>query len=132
MTLSSLGRHSRAFGFSRPMSILNSGGDLSVLSLAGTQCDVPRHVPQDGPSSHPHWGRFVSTEMGYLGGSRPVEFAQSSMWEAVSACRAFLSRSSFSLPGGSSKACLRTPSAHLVRRSRSGRFCLDGRCCRGM
>src|SRR5689334_19073233 len=52
----------------------------------------------------------------YVGGCRPGELVQSSIRDAVSACRAFLSRPSFSSPGGSCAARSRASFAKEARR----------------
>src|SRR5579859_5586499 len=59
-------------------------------------------------------GRVGST---YSGGRNPGELAHASRWAAVSACRAFFSRSSLSGPGLSCDAFPRVFSANAARRS---------------
>ena len=83
-------------------------------------------------SSHALKGKRVIQILGnqlHFGGCRPGLLAQSSACEAVSACRARLSRSVCSEPGARLAAFSRISSANIASRFCGGVSCLKRRLC---
>jgi hypothetical protein len=71
----------------------------------------------------------VGAVSNHFGGASPGELSHSLICEPVSACRAFRSARSRSIPGGSDLASSRRRCACSARRSSRGAFCLKWRRC---
>lgn len=95
----------------------------SLMSLLHGIISVAAYTGSKGSRKSSSWLRP------YFGGCNPGKLTHSSIWDAVSACRARLSRASLSGLGRSSEAFAFSSSANEARRSLREVVCLNRRRC---